>query len=147
MYSIYLFQCILLWVFTYPPPPPHNASPLINIFHIFQFQISHISHIPIFLTFPISFINTFPLTLLHSFSSFILLTYFISHRFTTPASFPLLYCSAFFPKSSLFFSSNRFTLKCSAHGSVPSLQFFSFYHFLKFVSPPLIISIPYSISL
>ena len=50
---------------------------------------------PIFLLFLISFINIFPLILLHSSFRFILLTYFIPPRFTSPTSFPLLYCSAF----------------------------------------------------
>ena len=58
--------------------------------------------LPIFLIFPISFINIFshrPVTfllLLHT------LIYFISPRFTTLTSLPLLHCPALFPMSYFF---------------------------------------------
>ena len=84
---------ILLLLFSFIPmytlsgfnisPPPYNAFPLssINIFYIFQSQISHSCRI--FLIFPISFTNIFPLILLHSSSHFILLTYFIPPHFVS----------------------------------------------------------------
>ena len=108
-------------------PLPVSVFFLFIYFNVYTCGVSNMSNPTILpLLFRSSFIFSnfvyiiVPLILLDSSSRFILGSYFIPPRFTTPTSFPLLHYLAFFPLSSFIFSCNRFSLQCPVHDYVPS---------------------------
>ena len=105
--TIYVVYLVFIYSNVYPRGFLHMSLPIIStdIPHIFQFQISHISHTSNF----------------SDISNFVYNYFFIPPGFITPTSFPSLHCPLFFPLFSFFFSFD-------IHLHILNLPFYNFFN-------------------